>query len=537
MAPPHQPVILIVLDGWGSSDDTQYNAIHSARKPVWDRLWEQYPHMLINASGTEVGLPDQQMGNSEVGHMHLGAGRVVDQDFSRITNAVRDGEFALNETFNAAFHQAAAADRAVHIMGLLSPGGVHSHEDHFLACMELAAHCGVKRIYVHGFLDGRDMPPKSAAESIQKVMLKFNELGRCGRIATLIGRYYAMDRNNRWGRTQTAYNLIVDGRGLYESNDPLIALDAAYAREESDEFVKATAILPRNGQAARVEDGDVMVFANFRADRARQLTSAFIDPYFNHFNRARVPKLGAFICMTRYSDNFDAAVAFPPQRVKNTFGEYISSLGLHQLRIAETEKYAHVTFFFNGGEERVFPGEDRILVPSPHVATYDLQPEMSAAEVTDRLVEAIDSRKYAAIICNFANADMVGHTGVFEATVKAIETIDTCLGRIEAAAKRSGMEILITADHGNAEKMRAVSTKKVLGQAYTAHTSNKVPLLYLGRPATMAISGSLADIAPTLLNLMGLAVPAEMTGHSLVHPQTAAASTEDASPRVASTPH
>jgi 2,3-bisphosphoglycerate-independent phosphoglycerate mutase len=536
MVPPHQPVLLIVLDGWGSSDNTQYNAIHSARKPVWDRLWEQYPHMLINASGTEVGLPDRQMGNSEVGHMHLGAGRIIDQDFTRISEAVRNGDFFQNETFTGAFRHAAETDRAVHVMGLLSPGGVHSHEDHILACMELAAGCGVKRIYVHAFLDGRDMPPKSAAESIQKVMLKFNELGRCGRIATLIGRYYAMDRNKRWGRTQAAYNLIADGRSLYESNDPLIALDDAYARGETDEFVKATAILPRNGEAVHVEDGDVMVFANFRADRTRQLTSAFIDPYFNHFNRARVPKLGAFICMTRYSDDFDASIAFPPQRIRNTFGEYVSSLGLHQLRIAETEKYAHVTFFFNGGEERVFPGEDRILVPSPHVATYDLQPEMSAAEVTDRLVEAIDSRKYAAIICNFANADMVGHTGVFEAAVKAVETIDGCLGRIEEAAQRAGMEILITADHGNAEKMRDVSTKKVLGQAYTAHTSNKVPLLYIGRPATMAISGSLADIAPTLLHLMGLPVPEEMTGHSLVHPETAAAPAGKTSPRVASTP-
>lgn len=514
--PAHQPLILIVLDGWGYSEDTQYNAIHSAAKPVWDRLWTQCPHMLISASGVDVGLPYQQMGNSEVGHMHLGAGRIVNQEFSRIAEAIEEGGFFDNPTFIAPMEEAAASGRSVHILGLLSPGGVHSHEDHILALMELAARCGVRRTFVHAFLDGRDTPPKSAAASIQRVMMKFNELGRNGRIASLIGRYYAMDRNRQWPRTEAAYSLIVEGRASHAVNDPLIALDQSYARQQTDEFAAATAIIPRGGEPVRVEDGDVVVFANFRADRTRQLTQALIDPVFSAFERARVPRLHGFITMTNYSDNFRAAVAFPPRRIDNTFGEYIANLGLRQLRIAETEKYAHVTYFFNGGEERVFPGEDRLLIPSPHVATYDLSPEMSAVQVTDEVVRAIDSGRYGAIICNYANADMVGHSGVFEATVRAIETLDACLGRVETAARRSGMEILITADHGNAEKMREVSTKMALGQVYTAHTRNRVPLLYVGRPATMLVSGTLADIAPTMLYLMGLARPPEMTGRPLI---------------------
>jgi 2,3-bisphosphoglycerate-independent phosphoglycerate mutase len=516
MTPPHQPLLLIILDGWGYSDNTQYNAIHNANKPVWDRLWEHYPHMLISASGVDVGLPDEQMGNSEVGHMHLGAGRVIDQELTRIGKAIEDGHFFENATLLSSFGQAASVDKAVHILGLLSPGGVHSHEDHVLAVMEMAARAGVKRVYVHAFLDGRDTPPKSAANSIQRVMVKFTELGRCGRIASIIGRYFAMDRNKNWGRTEAAYNLIVDGLAMHEAADPLIALDQAYHREETDEFIRSTAIIPRDQQRVRVEDGDVVVFANFRADRARQLTQAFIEPFFNGFKRTRVPALQSFITMTSYSDDFQVPVVYPPSRIKNSFGEYIAGLGIHQLRIAETEKYAHVTFFFNGGDERIFQGEDRILIPSPHVATYDQKPEMSAAEVTDELVKAIESRRYGAIICNFANADMVGHTGVFEAAVKAVETLDQCLGRIEVAAREAGMEILITADHGNAEKMREVSTKKAIGQTHTAHTSNLVPLVYIGREATMGNEGTLSDIAPTMLSIMGLPPPAEMTGRPLV---------------------
>ncbi len=511
----YRPLILIVLDGWGQSDTTEYNAIHSAYKPVWEDLWALYPHTLLRCSGLDVGLPDKQMGNSEVGHMHLGAGRVIYQEFTRISQAIEDGTFFKNPTLITSFDRSAREGHAVHILGLLSPGGVHSHESHLLAVMELAARRGVKKVYLHAFLDGRDTPPKSAAESLRLALAKCNELSS-GRIASLIGRYYAMDRNNRWQRTEAAYALIVEGRALYEETDPFIALDRAYARGRTDEFVEATAILPRGEQAVRVEDGDVVVFMNYRADRARQLTRAFIDKDFKHFNRGRVPAIEAFITLTRYSADYDLPVVFPPENLRNVFGEWIAKQGLKQLRIAETEKYAHVTFFFNGGEERVFEGEDRILVPSPHVPTYDLKPEMSAYAVTDKLVEAIYSRKYDAIICNFANADMVGHTGNFEATVKAIEAIDRCLGRILGAVQDVGGELLITADHGNAEKMREVSTKMQPGQVHTAHTNNVVPLLYVGRPAKISGNGSLADIAPTLLYLLGLDSPPEMSGRSLI---------------------
>lgn len=516
MSLTHRPVVLLILDGWGYSEETQYNAIHSADKPVWDRLWEQCPHTLLSASGPDVGLPDRQMGNSEVGHTHIGAGRLVNQDFSRIQLAIEEDAFYDNPAMGEAFGQAAAADKAVHLMGLLSPGGVHSHEEHFLAAMEMAVRRGVRRLYVHAFLDGRDMPPKSAAESIQRVQAKCWELGT-GRIATLVGRYYAMDRNRNWARTKAAWDLIVDGRSERESQDPLIALDEAYGRGQTDEFIEPVRIIGRSGERRQVEDGDVVMFMNYRADRARQLSQAFLDTEFDAFERPRLPQLGAFITLTSYSANFDCPVAFPPEQLHNTFGEYVARRGLKQLRIAETEKYAHVTFFFNGGEERAFDGEDRILVPSPRVATYDLQPAMSAVEVTDRLVAAIESGKYDAIICNYANPDMVGHTGVFEAAVKAIETVDRCLGRIEAAVREAGGEILVTADHGNAEKMRTPATKMERGQPHTAHTTNPVPLVYVGdRPLELANSGTLADIAPTLLMLMGLEPPREMSGRSLV---------------------
>jgi len=520
-----QAIILIVLDGWGYSEETQYNAIHSARKPNWDRFWAEYPHMLIGASGTDVGLPDRQMGNSEVGHMHIGAGRLVPQEFTRISMAIEDGSLLRNETLAEPMRKAAASGRAVHLLGLLSPGGVHSHEEHFLAVLEMAAREGVEHIHVHAFLDGRDTPPRSAAESLALVQARCQALGR-GRIASIIGRYYAMDRNKSWERTRTAYQLITEGRAPHSARDPLIALDMAYQRGENDEFVEATTIVPAGAETVRVADGDVVVFMNYRADRARQLTAAFTETDFAHFDRLRVPALERFITLTRYNPDFDVAVAFPPQHMENTFGEYISQLGLTQLRIAETEKYAHVTFFFNGGEESVFEGEDRILVPSPHVATYDLCPQMSAVEVTDRLLEAITARRYDAIICNFANPDMVGHTGDFEATVKAIETIDACLGRIERAARAAGMELLITADHGNAEKMRSTGTRKARAQAHTAHTENPVPLIYIGRPARLARSGTLADIAPTLLALMGLERPPQMTGVPLVRPLAAAPTRE-----------
>ena len=512
----HKPIILIILDGWGYSENTVYNAIYSANKPVWEKLWLERPRTLVRASGTDVGLPASQMGNSEVGHMNIGSGRIVDQEFSRITRAINDGSFFENKTLVTAFDKAAKTGKAVHILGLLSPGGVHSHQDHIYALMKLAANRDVEKIYLHAFLDGRDTPPKSAEEYIHQTYLKMKELGR-GKFASIIGRYYAMDRNKRWDRTKAAYDLICDGTADFRSDDIFIAVDMAYARGETDEFISPTAITKSGQPPVRVEDGDIIVFANYRADRARQLARAFTKPDFKSFERERVPELGAFISLTEYKANYEFPVAFPPEHLKNVFGEYIADLGLKQLRIAETEKYAHVTFFFNGGEERVFNGEDRILVPSPHVATYNQQPEMSAFEITDKLIEAIQSRKYDAIICNYANADMVGHTGDFQATIKAIQTIDRCLGKVIEAANKTGGEIIITADHGNAEQMRAYTTEKIKSQAHTAHTSNLVPMIYIGRPAEfIKRDGVLSDIAPTMLYLMGLDIPKEMTGTPLL---------------------
>ena len=516
MVQVQHPVLLVVLDGWGYSEETRFNAIHAARTPHWDQLWQGSPHTLIRCSGLDVGLPDDQMGNSEVGHMHLGAGRLVYQDYTRISKSIADGDFFDNAVFRDAFELAARADRAVHLLGLLSPGGVHSHETHTVALIELARRCGVRRLYVHAFLDGRDMPPKSAAPSLDLIERSCAEAG-LGRIASLIGRYYAMDRNKAWDRVQQAYDLLVDGRAPQRAPTAKAALEAAYARGETDEFVTATAI---GDEHVRIEDGDVVVFTNFRADRARQLTLALTAPHFDGFPRTRVPALGRFVAMTNYGEQFDLPVAFPTVDLNHTFGEVVAARGLRQLRIAETEKYAHVTFFFNGGEETPFPGEDRILVQSPKVATYDLKPEMSAVEVTDKLVAAIESRQYDAIICNYANADMVGHTGVFDAAVRCVETLDACLGRLIEACRRTGTEMLVTADHGNAEQMRA--TPDVAAEPHTAHTSNLVPFVYLGREADLAAGGSLADIAPTMLALMGIPQPAEMTGRPLVQVRSAA---------------
>ena len=511
MSLAHRPMVLIVLDGWGYSENPVGNAILAARKPVWDGLWKNYPHTLISTSGTDVGLPADQMGNSEVGHLNLGAGRIVYQEFSRISRAIKTGSFFSNEVLTQAVDQAVACNKAVHLLGLLSDGGVHSHEEHIHTMAELAARRGAARVCLHAFLDGRDTSPKSAASSIKKMADKFTALGK-GRFASIIGRYYAMDRDHRWPRIQAAYDLISLGKAEFRAETAMQALEMAYERDESDEFIKATAIVPRGEQPVHIEDGDVVIFMNFRSDRARQITRAFIEPNFTGFRREATPKLGGFVTLTDYSEDFPVPVAFPPERLKNVFGAYIAEQGLRQLRIAETEKYAHVTFFFNGGEEQPFVGEDRILIPSPHVATYDLQPQMSAAQLTDQLVQAIESRTYDTIICNFANPDMVGHTGNFDATVKAIETIDTCLGRLVEALKKVGGEVLITADHGNAEQLIGEGT----GQAHTAHTTNPVPLIYIGRPAKMAKGGALADVAPTLLHLMDLDIPSEMSGDSLV---------------------
>ena len=510
-----RPMVLVILDGWGYSEETEYNAIAAASTPVWDKLWSRYPHTLIRTSGAAVGLPAGQMGNSEVGHLNLGAGRVVYQEFTRVSRAIKTGSFFTNRTLTDAVDQAVENGKAVHIMGLLSPGGVHSHEDHIHAMARLAIERGAGRVYMHAFLDGRDTPPRSARASLQAMEEVFHELGS-GRIASIIGRYYAMDRDHRWPRVQAAYDLITQGKAEFEAHDVQAALSMAYARDEGDEFVQATRIVPNGKEPVRVDDGDVLVFMNYRSDRARQITRPFVEAEFDGFTREYVPQLGSFISLTEYNKDFDVPVAFPPDRLHNVFGEYISSYGLRQLRLAETEKYAHVTFFFNGGQETPFEGEDRKLVKSPMVATYDLQPEMNAPKLTDKLVEAIGSGKYDTIICNYANPDMVGHTGKFEAAVQAIEAIDACLERLLAAARENGAELLITADHGNAELMQNGDT----GQVHTAHTTNMVPLVYVGRPATMAEHGALSDIAPSMLYLMNMELPPEMTGTPLVevHP-------------------
>ncbi len=490
------------------SDNTDHNAIGAAAKPVWDRLWSSYPHTAIATSGSAVGLPGGQMGNSEVGHLNLGAGRVVYQEFTRIGRSIRTGSFFTNRTLTDAVDLAVERGSAVHILGLLSPGGVHSHEDHIHAMARLAVERGAPQVYLHAFLDGRDMPPKSAAPSLEKMDAVFAGLGR-GRIATIVGRFYAMDRDHRWDRIKCAYELITEGTAVHCAASAVQALEDAYARGESDEFVAASCV----GEPVRVNDGDVVINMNYRSDRARQITRAFIFDDFGSFARNVTPKLSAFVSLTEYSKDFDIPVAYPPERLENTFGEYIANLGLHQLRIAETEKYAHVTFFFNGGIEAPNEGEERILVPSPKVATYDLQPEMSAREVTDELVAAIASGRFDAIICNYANGDMVGHTGNYDAAVQAIEVLDECLGRVSGAVLEAGGELLITADHGNAEQM----IDPVAQQAHTAHTTNPVPLIYVGgRASALMDNGALCDIAPTLLQIMGLHQPAEMTGRSLL---------------------
>lgn len=510
--PRRKPVVLVVLDGWGYSELPEHNAILNARTPVWDQLWQEYPHLLVRCSGTDVGLPADQMGNSEVGHLNLGAGRVVYQEFTRISRAIKSGSFFTNHTLTDAVDAAVSRGRAVHILGLLSPGGVHSHEEHLQAMARLAVQRGAEQVYLHAFLDGRDTPPKSAANSLAAMDELFRQLGR-GRIASIIGRYYAMDRDHRWPRVQAAYDLITRGAAEHVAPDALTGLEMAYARGETDEFVKATAVVPPGAAPAHMADGDAVIFMNYRSDRARQITRAFIEDGFDGFPRAVRPKLSAFVSLTEYNEEFHIPVAFPPERLRNTFGEYISQLGLHQLRIAETEKYAHVTFFFNGGAEQPYTGEDRILVPSPNVATYDLKPEMSAPEVTDKLIAAIETGGYDAIICNYANPDMVGHTGNMAAAIKAVETIDGCLGRLVTALKNVGGEMIITADHGNAEQMADDST----GQAHTAHTTNLVPFVYVGRAAEpAATTGTLADVAPTLLYVMGIDSPAEMSGRPLV---------------------
>ncbi len=511
MSSTKKPLVLTILDGYGHREEQQDNAILNAKTPVMDRLWQQQPHTLIAASGLDVGLPDGQMGNSEVGHVNLGAGRIVYQDLTRLDKEIKDGDFFTNSTLTAAIDKAVKAGKAVHIMGLLSAGGVHSHEDHILAMVELAAKRGATAIYLHAFLDGRDTPPRSAESSLKRFTDKFAALGK-GRIASIIGRYYAMDRDNRWDRVQLAYDLLTQAKGEFTVDNAVAGLQAAYARDENDEFVRPTVIQAAGEADAAMNDGDALIFMNFRADRARQITRTFVNADFDGFKRDKVVNFGDFVMLTEYAADIKVACAYPPASLQNTFGEWLMKHDKTQLRISETEKYAHVTFFYNGGVEEPFKGEDRILINSPKVATYDLQPEMSSAELTEKLVGAIGSGKYDVIICNYPNGDMVGHTGDYDAAVKAVETLDNCIEQVVAAVKAADGQLLITADHGNAEQMRDPAT----GQAHTAHTSLPVPLIYVGNKGVKAVEGGkLSDIAPAMLSLMEMEIPQEMTGKPL----------------------
>ncbi|MDT8397579.1 MAG: 2,3-bisphosphoglycerate-independent phosphoglycerate mutase [Pseudomonadales bacterium] len=507
------PTLLLILDGWGHRDDPAFNAISMARTPVWDKLWQQCPHTLLQTSGLKVGLPPGQMGNSEVGHMNLGAGRVVYQNLTRINKAIEDGSFFENPALTRAVDNVANSGKALHIIGLLSPGGIHSHEQQIAALIDLALSRDCRKIYLHALLDGRDTPPRSARDSLARFSDKLHSAA-CGQIASIAGRFFGMDRDQRWDRVRKSFDVICRGKADFQYDNAEDALDAAYARGENDEFVQASAILNAEGKTLAMASGDAVVFMNFRADRARELTHAFVDTDFDGFDRGLLPTLATFVTLTQYADTIKAPCAFPPDELNNVLGEYLAGLGKTQLRIAETEKYAHVTFFFSGGREQVFPGESRILVPSPKVSTYDLKPEMSAVEVTDKLVAAIRACAYDVIICNFANGDMVGHTGVLAAAIQAVEVLDECLGRIDAAIMEVGGDCLITADHGNVEQMMDAES----GQVLTSHTSGPVPLVYLGNQnLSLENGGALADVAPSLLAIMGLPLPSEMTGHSLVH--------------------
>lgn len=500
-----KPLILMILDGFGIAGD-KGNAIKAANKPNIDRLFSSNPVTQIGASGMDVGLPDGQMGNSEVGHTNIGAGRVVYQELTRITKSIQDGDFFQNEALCNAIDNAVKNGTALHIMGLLSDGGVHSHNTHLYGILELAKKKGLEKVYVHAFLDGRDVPPSSGKDYVAACVEEMKKIG-VGQIATVMGRYYAMDRDNRWERVVKAYSAMVYGEGV-KCADPVEAVAISYAEGVTDEFVVPTVI----DGAAPIGAGDSMIFYNFRPDRAREITRTFVDPDFSGFERKKGFFPLTYVCMTQYDATMpNVQVAFKPQSLDNTFGEYISNKGLTQLRIAETEKYAHVTFFFNGGVEKTYENEDRILVASPKVATYDLQPEMSAYEVADKCAEAIKSGKYDVIILNFANCDMVGHTGVFDAAVKAVEAVDACVGKVTDAIAEMGGVSLITADHGNADKMFEED-----GSPFTAHTTNPVPFCVIGYPCQLREGGKLADIAPTMLQILGLEQPEEMTGTSLI---------------------
>ena len=500
-----KPLILMILDGFGIAPESG-NAIKAAKKPNIDKIFAENPITQIGASGMDVGLPDGQMGNSEVGHTNIGAGRIVYQELTRITKTIKEDKLKDNEAIVSAMDKALENGTALHLMGLLSDGGVHSHNTHLYGILELAKKKGLEKVYIHAFLDGRDVPPSSAADFVQACVDKTEEIG-VGKIATVMGRYYAMDRDNRWERVEKAYAAMVYGEGV-EAECPVCAVKNSYKEDVTDEFVVPSVV--KGG--ATIQPNDSVIFFNFRPDRAREITRTLVDPDFDGFERKKGFFPVNFVCMTQYDATMpNVDVAFKPQVLTNTLGEYISDKGMAQLRIAETEKYAHVTFFFNGGVEKQYPGEDRILVKSPSVATYDLQPEMSAYEVTDKLVPAIKSGKYDMIILNFANCDMVGHTGVFDAAVKAVEAVDECVGKVVDAIKEMGGVALITADHGNADKMVDDD-----GEPFTAHTTNPVPFCVIGYDCELKDGGRLADIAPTMLQILGLPQPEEMDGTSLI---------------------
>nr|WP_326127226.1 2,3-bisphosphoglycerate-independent phosphoglycerate mutase [uncultured Oscillibacter sp.] len=499
------PTTLIIMDGFGMSDSDTGNAVHAARTPRLDQFFQEFAHTELSASGLDVGLPDGQMGNSEVGHTNIGGGRVVFQDLPRISKSIADGDFFTNPAYCRAMDACLEKGSALHLMGLLSDGGVHSHLTHLFALLKMAKDKGLTRVYIHAFLDGRDVSPTSGADFVAQTVEACKKIG-VGEIATVMGRYYAMDRDKRWDRVEQAYDAMVYGESAVSNPDPVAAVRASYAAGVTDEFVEPVVC----DSEGTISDNDSVIFFNFRPDRAREITRTLVDPDFDGFTRQLFPV--TFVCNTEYDATMpNVEVAYPRNTVKNGLGEYLSQMGLTQLRIAETEKYAHVTFFFNGGSETQFPGEDRVLVPSPKVATYDLQPEMSAPEVCDKCVERIESGAYDVVILNFANCDMVGHTGVFDAAVKAVETVDTCVGRVVDATLKMGGIAMITADHGNAEQMVEPD-----GSPMTAHTTNLVPFILCGAGTELRKDGRLADIAPTILDVMGLACPPEMDGKTLI---------------------
>jgi len=505
-------IVLLILDGFGHSDNHDFNAISKANTPNWDSLNKKYSNTLINASESYVGLPSGQMGNSEVGHLNIGSGRVIDQDIARINSSIEDKTFFSNSLLNKNFQLLKKNNKTLHIYGLLSDGGVHSHINHFDALLLLAKKNGLEKVYVHAFLDGRDTPPKSAEKYIASIEKSFQK-NKIGELASISGRFYSMDRDNRWERTEAAFNLLVHAKAKYIKKSSQEAIKDAYKRNETDEFVTPT-LVEVNNKFEGINSDDTIVFMNFRSDRARQITDAILNDNFDHFDRNLFPNNLSYFTLTEYDKKQKKAQPiFEPIEINNSLGQFISDKGKTQLRIAETEKYPHVTFFFNGGEENIYPGEDRILVPSPKVETYDLKPEMSAYEVTDKLCEAIMNQKYDVIICNYANGDMVGHTGNIDAAIKAIESLDNCIGKVADVIKKNNGHMLITADHGNVELMMDEKNN----QLHTQHTTNLVPFLYMGKQCSINKTGSLSDIAPTILYIMGEMPPKEMTGKTLIH--------------------